>query len=219
MKLTQKDSASQYSVNEERVNIVSHAIGFILGAIAFIVLLVKAIINGMHGLHFFSLSIYILSLCTLYAASTLYHYAKTAQLRSRLKRFDHCAIFVFIAGSYTPFALMVLPPDSGWTIFISSWALAFTGIMIKLFFMQKVGKAISALMYIAMGWQVMFVFNPLADSLPHNGLMWLFIGGVLYTVGGVIYAIKVIPFNHAIFHILTLAASTCHFMTVWFYLS
>jgi len=204
-----------YSPVEEKINVISHAIGFIL-SIAALVLLVRH--ANLHGdvWHIVSFSIFGVSLIILYAASTFYHNAKKPRLRKRLKIFDHASIYVLIAGTYTPFTLVTLNSTIGWVIFGVSWGLALAGIILKLFFTGKY-NLISTIMYVLMGWVIILAIKPLINNLPLEGLLWLFAGGISYTIGAVIYSIKKIKFNHAIFHIFVLMGSFCHFMSVFFY--
>jgi hemolysin III len=166
--------------------------------------------------HKVSVGIFGVSLIVLYAASTLYHSAKQQKLRSRLKIFDHSAIYVLIAGTYTPFTLITLNGTFGWMIFSISWAMALIGITLKLFFTGKY-NAISTLMYVLMGWMIVFAIKPLIVSLPLDGVYWLIGGGVSYTIGAVLYSIEKIKFNHAIFHVFVLIGSFCHFYSIFFY--
>jgi len=136
-----------------------------------------------------SLLIYCLSLLVLYAASTLYHCAKDPVLRRKLNIFDHAAIYVLIAGTYTPFCLIVLGETLGWTIFGFTWTFALIGILLKLFFTGRFDK-LSTLMYVLMGWQILFVINPLIENFLTQGVQLLFLGGVLYTLGAVLYSLK-----------------------------
>lgn len=204
-----------YSPMEERINITSHALGFVLSIIALILLIMRASVNGS-ALHIISFLIFGISLIVLYAASTLYHRAKSPELRSRLRVFDHASIYVLIAGSYTPFALITLKGDLGWIVFGLSWGLALTGVILKLFFTGKY-SLISTLMYLFLGWMVIFFINPLMDNLSSDGFIWLAAGGLSYTVGAVLYSIKKIPFNHAIFHVFVLLGSFAHFVSIYFY--
>ncbi len=204
-----------YSPREERINIISHAVGFVLSIVASVFLVMHAILHG-DVWHIVSFSIFGVSLIVLYAASTLYHSAKKSKLRSRLKIFDHASIYVLIAGTYTPFTLVTLSGSIGWVIFGISWGLALTGIILKFFFTGRY-KLISTLMYIVMGWIIVFAIKPLIDNLPLEGLLWLIAGGISYTIGAILYSIKKIKFNHAIFHIFVLIGSYCHFMSVFFY--
>jgi len=204
-----------YSPIEEKINIISHAIGFILSIVALVLLVTHA---NLHGdvWHIVSFSIFGASLIILYAASTFYHNAKKPELRNRLKIIDHAAIYVLIAGSYTPFTLVTLHGTIGWVIFGISWGLALTGIILKLFFTGKY-NLISTLMYVFMGWVIVFAIKPLINNLPLAGLFWLFAGGMAYTIGAILYSIKKIKFNHAMFHVFVLMGSFSHFVSVFFY--
>jgi hemolysin III len=152
----------------------------------------------------------------LYAASTLYHSATDPVRRARLRIFDHAAIYVLIAGTYTPFTLLVLPSPIGTILLAAVWLMAVAGIIIKLFFTGRF-KLFSTLMYVSMGWLIVFAFNPLLESMEPHGLQWLLAGGIAYTVGAVLYSIKKLPFNHAIFHVFVLAGTFCHFIAVYQY--
>jgi len=210
-----QEKVKYYSPMEEKINILSHAIGLVLSVIALLFLIVHASLNGS-GWHIVSFSIYGVSLILLYAASTFYHGSKTSELRSRLRVFDHASIYILIAGTYTPFALITLNGKLGWLVFSLSWGMASVGVVLKLFFTGEY-KIISTLMYIFMGWMIVFFINPLADALPGNGLIWLIVGGIAYTVGAVIYSIKRIKFNHAIFHVFVLIGSFSHFVSIFLY--
>jgi hemolysin III len=204
-----------YSPTEERINVVTHAFGFVASLFAFVFLVRHAILNG--GVrHIVSFGIFGLSLITLYAASTLYHSAREEERRGRLKIFDHASIFVLIAGTYTPFTLITLYGKIGWILFGVSWGIALIGITLKFFFTGRF-KLLSTLLYVLMGWVIIFAIKPLIHSLPSEGLFWLFLGGVAYTLGAILYSIKAIKYNHAIFHFLVLIGSFCHFMSIYFY--
>jgi hemolysin III len=204
-----------YSPLEEAINIGSHALGVILSVVALVFLVIKSSLHG-DAWHIVSFSIYGVSLIILYTASTLYHGAKIPYIRRRLKVFDHAAIYVLIAGSYTPYALVTLNGKPGWILFGVSWGVASIGIILKLFFTGRF-QLISTLAYVLMGWMVIFVIDDLVENLSKNGLNWLVAGGVSYTVGALIYAIPKIKLNHAIFHVFVLLGSFCHFISVYFY--
>jgi len=209
------EKINYYSPIEEKINIISHGIGFILSIVAFMLLVTHATLHG-DVWHIVSFSIFGVSLITLYAASTFYHSAKKLELRSRLKVIDHASIYILIAGTYTPFTLVILNGTIGWVIFGTSWGLALTGIILKLFFTGKY-NLISTLMYVLMGWVIVFAIKPLINNLPLEGLLWLLAGGISYTIGAILYSIKKIKFNHAIFHMFVLIGSFCQFMSVFFY--
>ena len=204
-----------YSPVEEKFNIVSHAIGLVLSIVALVLLVSRAIQYG-NAWHIVSFSVFGFSLILLYAASTFYHSIQSPALRSRLNIMDHASIYVLIAGTYTPFTLVTLNGATGWVLFGISWGLALIGLILKLFFTGKY-DIISTIMYVFMGWIIVFAIKPLIHHLPLKGLFWLFAGGVSYTVGAVLYIIDKIKFNHAIFHLLVLAGSSCHFISVYFY--
>ena len=210
-----KHKVKYYSPMEESINVASHALGFVLSIVALLLLIRHASLNGS-AVHIISFSIFGISLMILYAASTLYHRAKTLELRSRLRVFDHASIYVLIAGTYTPFALITLKGDLGWVVFGLSWGIATVGVILKLFFTGRY-NLISTIMYLFMGWMIVFFINPLIDSLSDGGLTWLAVGGLSYTVGAILYSIKKIPFNHAIFHVFVLLGSIAHFISVFFY--
>lgn len=206
---------ADYTTKEEQLNIISHAIGFVLSIVALILLMIRAAGDGDNS-HLLSVAVFGVSLIVLYGASTLYHSAKQKESRYKLKVFDHAAIYALIAGTYTPFAMITLDGTTGWTVFSVSWAMAFVGITVKLFFTGRY-NTISTIMYILMGWMIVFAIKPLIANLPIYGIYWLVAGGVSYTLGAVIYSIDRINFNHAIFHVFVLAGSFCHFNSVYFY--
>jgi hemolysin III len=205
-----------YPPIEESINIISHAIGLMLSIVALVLLVRHANLHG-NVWHVVSFAIFGASLISLYAASTFYHSAKKPELRRRLRIIDHATIYVLIAGTYTPFTLVTLNGSTGWVIFGISWGLAFTGIILKLFFTGKY-NLVSTLMYVFMGWIIVFAIKPLIDNLPSDGLFWLVAGGMAYTTGAILYSIKKIKFNHAIFHLFVLIGSFSHFMAVYFYI-
>jgi hemolysin III len=133
-----------------------------------------------------------------------------------LRIIDHASIYVLIAGTYTPFALVTLNGATGWVIFGVAWGLALCGITLKLFFTGKY-NLVSTLMYVFMGWIIVFAIKPLIVNLSSEGLFWLFCGGMAYTIGAILYSIKILRFNHAVFHVFVLAGSASHFVSVYFY--
>ncbi|GAA4817696.1 hemolysin III [Marinicella pacifica] len=201
---------------EERLNIGSHALGLLLSSVGLVLLLMRALTLGTLW-HVVSFAVFGISLMLLYAASTIYHMTQTPARRIRWRVVDHAAIYILIAGTYTPFMLTTLRGSLGWTLFGVTWGIAFVGIILKLFFTGRF-TVVSTLMYVAMGWLIMFAIKPLAAALPEAGIYWLIAGGISYTVGAILYAIKVIPYNHAIFHFFVLFGSFSHFMVVYGYI-
>ena len=203
-----------YSKKEEFLNVLSHGFGLVLSLIAFPFLLIKGFAyDGFWKPT--SFVIYGLSLILLYAASTFYHAAKNPTIRRKLNIFDHAAIYVLIAGGYTPFCLVALDTSLGWYVFIFVWLFALVGIILKLFFTGKYDK-LSTAMYLLMGWQVVFFAKPLANSLSENGLYLLILGGIFYTIGAILYSIKKLLYNHAIFHVFVLLGRLSHFLSIYF---
>ena len=213
--MTQPQVAKFYSPLEESINIYSHILGIVLSLVGLVFLLLKAANHG-DVWHIVSAAIFGISLIVLYTASSLYHSAKDPAVRNRLRIFDHAAIYVIIAGTYTPFTLITLHGTVGWIIFGITWGMALIGIILKLFFTGRF-KILSTAMYVFMGWVIVFAINPLIDNLAPSGLQLLVAGGLAYTVGAVLYSIKAIPLNHAIFHILVLVGTGCHYFAVYFY--
>ena len=207
--------AKFYPPVEEKINIASHALGLLLSIAALIVLVRTSHATG-DPWNIVIFGIFGLSLILLYATSTLYHSATEPLRRQKLRIVDHAMIYVLIAGSYTPLTLVTLKGALGWTIFSASWAMAITGITLKIFFTGRY-NLFSTLMYVFMGWIVVFAIDPLTRSLSLHGLYWLLAGGLAYTFGAILYAFKRIPFNHAIFHLFVLVGSACHFFCVYFY--
>ena len=201
-----------YPRSEERINIASHALGLLLSIVALVLLVVKA--SG--ALAVVSVAVFATSLIMLYGASTIYHSTTNVERRARLRTVDHSMIYVLIAGSYTPFSLLALTGTTGWIIFGVSWAMAATGVVIKLYHTGRYDK-LSTAMYVFMGWIVVFAIKPLIASVSSEALMLLFAGGISYTAGALFYSIKKMPFGHATFHIFCLIGSTCHFVAVYFF--
>lgn len=202
-----------YSKREEQLNVISHGIGLFLSSIAFPFLVIKSL-NFETFWKPVSFIIYGLSMIILYAASTFYHAAKNPKKRRKLNIFDHAAIYVLIAGSYSPFCIVSLDSKLGWYMFLFVWVFALLGIILKLFFTGRFDK-ISTALYLLMGWQVMFFIKPLMNSLSEEGFQFLLAGGIFYSVGAILYSIKNIPYNHAIFHLFVLLGSLSHFLAIY----
>lgn len=198
--------------HEELANTLTHGAGAVASLIAGVTLVRLATMSGdpwrMIGAAVFSLA-----LVLLYTASTLYHHAPRGPAKARLKRFDHCAIYLLIAGTYTPFTLVSLRGAWGWSLFGVIWSLAIAGVVFKLIFATRF-KLLSTLLYIGMGWLVVIAAVPMSQALPLSTLVWLVIGGLAYTGGTVFYHNQRIPFAHAIWHMFVIAGSICHFVAV-----
>jgi hemolysin III len=208
-----KNINHQYPKKEEFLNIWSHGLGLLLSLIAFPFLIFKSFdFAGFWKPA--SFIIYGLSMIILYAASTFYHAAKNPKKRRRLNIFDHAAIYVLIAGSYSPFCLVALDSELGWYMFVCVWLFALVGVVLKLFFTGRFDK-VSTTMYLLMGWQVMFFINPLMKSLSPEGFQLLVAGGIFYSVGAILYSIKKMPYNHATFHLFVLLGTISHFLAIY----
>ncbi len=204
-----------YHPKEEKLNIWTHFIGLLLSIAALSVLVVKSSLFG-NVWHIVSYSIYGASMILLYLASTLYHRSKKPKIRARLNVFDHAAIYVLIAGTYTPFTLVTLNGVIGWVLFGMTWGAAILGIIFKIFYIGKYDK-LSTIMYVVMGWMVLFAIKPLYENLSTEGLIWLAMGGVFYTVGAFFYNREKLSYNHAVFHVFVLLGSISHFVSIFFY--
>ncbi len=210
-----KISARTYPYWEEFVNVLSHGIGFLLSLAALSLMVVFASLDG-NAWHIVGVSIFGASLVVLYLASTLFHWSVRPKVRKYLNVFDHSAIYVLIAGTYTPFLLVTLNGPWGWSLFGVIWGLAIAGVVFKMFFTGKYDK-LSLIIYVLMGWLILIVIVPLIQNLSTMGLIWLLIGGISYSIGAVFYLLNKMPFNHAIFHFWVLGGSICHFFAVFWY--
>jgi hemolysin III len=200
---------------EELANSITHGIGLILSIVGFAILLVFAVMRG-GAMQIVSCAVYGSTLICVYTASTLYHALPSPRLKRALKIFDHCAIYLLIAGTYTPFTLVVLRGGWGWSLFAIVWLLAMAGIAFKLWFVDHF-KILSTVLYLAMGWIAVIAIKPLLSSIPSHGIYWLVAGGVLYSIGVAFFAAPRLRFGHAIWHVFVIAGSTCHYFAVLFY--
>ena len=197
---------------EEIANSVTHGVGLVLSVAGFVTLLVLAIVRGS-AWHIVACSVYGASLVCLYSASTLYHAVLSPRLKRTLRIFDHGAIYLLIAGTYTPFLLLNLRGPWGWSLFGVVWGLAFAGILFKLWFVDHFEHA-STGVYVAMGWLVVIAAKPVLAHVPAATILWLAAGGVLYSAGVVFYAWKRLPYSHAVWHLFVLGGSSCHYVAV-----
>jgi hemolysin III len=213
MTLTKK---SDYKLGEEIANSVTHGIGVLLSIAALVLMIVFSVKYDAGTTNLLSMIVFGISLIILYSASTIYHSIPGGKAKSILKILDHSAIYILIAGTYTPFSLITLKGKIGMTILTVVWSIAILGILLQIF-MKKKNVILSTLLYVGMGWVVIFAFNPLVEALPKNGLELLVAGGLAYTFGAVFYVMKKVPYFHMIFHLFVLAGSILHFLCVFFY--
>ena len=209
-----------YSFKEELANTITHTFGFFLSLIGGIILIIDSVnlylYDGKDSIYIVSAIIFSISLLLMYASSSFYHGIKNNQIKSILQKLDHCAIFILIAGSYTPFTLITLANDSGISLFIFIWILAAIGILLETFPFKN-SFAIAMGLYFVMGWCVLAYFQELQSLMPVNALMLLIGGGLAYTFGIIFFAWKKIPYNHAIWHLFVLAGSISHYFAILYY--
>ncbi len=206
----------QYSQSEELANTITHGIGMIFGIIGLILLLIKAANHQADTLTVTSMAIYGSSIIVLFLASTLYHAIPHPKAKRWLKTFDHCAIYLLIAGSYTPFLLVSLRTPLAFGLMIVIWSIALLGIIMKVAFVYRF-KKLSLMTYLVMGWLSLIVIYQLAINLDIGGLTLLAVGGLVYSLGVIFYVAKRIPFNHAIWHGFVLAGCVCHFFAIYYF--
>lgn len=197
---------------EELANTITHGFGLVLSIAGFIFLAMLAVFKGDFW-HIFSSIIYGLSLITLYAASTFYHGAVSGDLKKKLQIIDHCCIYLLIAGSYTPFTLIVLHGTFGNLLFIFAWTFAIVGILMKVFFFERFAVA-QILSYVVMGWVGALAIYPLFSALGLTAISLIIIGGLAYSIGVIFFAWEKLPHNHAIWHLFVLTGSICHFLVI-----
>lgn len=210
---------SRYSAREEKANIITHAIGIPFGLIVTYILLHKAIPTHNYWL-IISYLTYAIFMTSSYITSTLYHIETDEKQKVTRRKFDHAAIYLHIAGTYTPFTLVILRNEGvwGWSLFSVIWLAAIVGILLSFLNLKNSSKLETAC-YVAMGWVVVVAFKPLIDVLSANQAMpvfwWLVTGGLFYTVGAILYSLKKIEFIHAVWHLFVLGGSVCHFIAIW----
>lgn len=209
-------SVTDYSPREELANRLSHGLGLVFGILGLILLLNKGWEQGTQAL--ISYSLYGGSLVLLYLASTLYHSMAEGSARRWCKVFDHCAIYLLIAGTYTPFLLVALDTPLAQGLMVVIWGLALAGVVFKLFFIHRFEK-LSLFTYLMLGWLSLVVIYQLYLHLEGEGLLLLGLGGLIYSLGVIFYVAKRIPYNHAIWHLFVLGGSVCHFMAIYGYIA
>lgn len=206
---------ARYTVGEEIANSITHGIGALL-AIGGLAVLVGFASSRGDAWHVVSCSVFGATLVLSYLASTLYHSIPSLKTKQILRTIDHSAIYLLIAGTYTPFMLVNLNGPWGWSIFAAVWSIALAGIIMKATVFGRM-RALSTAIYLIMGWIVLIAIKPIIHALDPGGLKLLFMGGVAYTAGVIFYAWKRLPYSHAIWHLFVLAGSSFHFFAVLFY--
>lgn len=212
---TETDPHRSYPRGEEIANAVTHGLGVGLGIAGLVILVVQAARLG-DPWRVTAFSIYGTTLIALYLASTLYHSIPSAGAKRMLQRFDHAAIYLLIAGSYTPILLVTLRGAMGWTVFGIVWGVALTGCALE-FLAGRRWRKLSLVVYLALGWVAVLIFKQLQENLPPGGVALLVAGGATYTAGVIFYVWNRLPYNHAIWHGFVLAGAALHFFAVLFY--
>ncbi len=201
-----------YTLGEELAHSVSHGVGAALSLAALVTLVVLAVLQGTKW-HILSFTVYGVSLLAVYLASTLYHGVQKPRLRPILRKVDHAAIYLLIAGTYTPFVLISMRSTLGLTLLTIVWGLAVFGIVYKIFFIDRF-VVLTTLAYVGMGWMSIVAWREMVTNIPGPSLVLLMVGGGLYTLGVVFYALTKIRYTHAVWHLFILGASACHFAAV-----
>lgn len=209
----QRRAGKLYTVGEEVANSVSHGVGALLSIAALVLLIVVSVRHGS-GVRLLAALLFGISLLLEYLFSTLYHAIQPPAAKRVLRVFDHCSIYILIAGTYTPFDLVTLAGDGGLALFFAIWGVALLGIVVETFSRERQPKWVSAVIYLAMGWAVAFRLPALISLLPAAGLWLLVAGGLSYSLGVVFYLLKRVPYMHMVWHIFVLGGSVCHFLSV-----
>ena len=216
MKLKEKIKIPKYTLGEELLSSISHGVGALLSIAALVLCVVfSAIHHNVYAV--VSSVIYGSTSIILYTMSTLYHSFKVNNAKRIFRIIDHCSIFLLIAGTYTPYALVVLPKTLGWIIFSIEWGCSIIGIVLNSIDLEKY-KKFSIILYLIMGWMIIFSFDKLISSMSIVGIYLMLVAGILYTVGAIFYGVgKKIKYMHGLFHIFVLLASVCFFFSIFFY--
>lgn len=209
--------AQGYSLAEEIANSISHGIGLVFGIVGLVLLLAQAIETNASTTAITSYSLYGGSMILLFLASTLYHAIPYARAKRWLKLFDHCAIYLLIAGTYTPFLLVGLDSPLARGLMVVIWGLALVGILFKLTIAHRF-KVLSLVTYLLMGWLSLVVIYQMVMKLAPGSVTLLAVGGIVYSLGVIFYVCKRIPYNHAIWHGFVLGGSACHFFAIYLYI-
>ncbi len=206
----------EYSPGEQIANSVTHGIGAVLSLVGTAFLLYYAVLGGS-ARHVVAFTVYGATLFLLHLASTLYHALRPPRARRVFRIFDHCSVYLLIAGTYTPFLLLSLWGRWGLTLLIAIWSLAVAGVVFKSLFIGRLQKT-SVVLYVAMGWMIVVAAREAWIRVPHEAIAYVAAGGLSYTVGVVFYAWKRLPYNHAIWHLFVLGGSVCHYVAILLYL-
>ncbi len=205
----------EYTISEEIAHSITHGLGILFAITALTMMVAYSSLNGS-TLQVVSSSIYGATLVLMFSASTLYHGVFHIRIKALLKKFDHAAIYLLIAGTYTPYFLVSLRDTPSWSFFIFLWVLAFLGVVFE-FVQIRVLKKMSLALFLGMGWLAAFIVEPLSTRVESAGMTLLFAGGIAYTLGVIFYVWDKLKYNHAIWHLFVLAGSALHFCSIFFY--
>lgn len=205
-----------YEPKEEVANAITHGIGALLSLAGLVLLIVFASIKGT-AWHVVTFTVYGVSMLLLYSCSTLVHSFKEGKVKDLFEIFDHSSIYIYIAGTYTPFMLIAARGPLGWSLFGIVWGIAIVGVVFKAFFVKRF-LFMSTVFYLIMGWLIVLAWGPLTAAIPAPGITLLVIGGILYSLGTIFYVWRGFPYHHAIWHLFVLAASIVHFFAILLYL-
>jgi hemolysin III len=208
-------TAGIYSLGEEIAHTITHGIGIVLSIAGLVVLVAFASLYG-DAWHITSSSIYGATLILLYTASTLYHGIPQPRAKQVLRRIDHAAIFLLIAGTYTPYTLVNLRGEWGWTLFGVVWGFALFGVLLETLVKRRI-KWLSISLYLGLGWLVVIAIKPLLNNVANGGLILLLAGGLCYSLGVIFYLWKRLAYHHAVWHLFVMAGSLLHFFSILFY--
>lgn len=214
--MTHQTADHSYSPGHELANTLTHGLGLLLSITGLVLLVVYASLFG-NAWHITTGAIFGASMVLLYTASTLYHALRSPRAKQLLRKCDHAAIFVLIAGTYTPFMLLPLRGPWGWSLFGVIWGLAIPGVILKFWFTGRFRK-LSTGLFLGMGWLIVIAVHPMLRQVPTGSLILLAAGGLSYTVGSVFYLWKRLPYNHAVWHLFVLGGTACHFFAVFSHL-
>ncbi|GGH16851.1 PAQR family membrane homeostasis protein TrhA [Paenibacillus segetis] len=209
-------STHTYPRREEVANAITHGIGALLSLAGLVLLIVFSSLKGT-AWHVVTFTIYGVSMLLLYASSTLVHSFKEGKVKDLFEFFDHSSIYIFIAGTYTPFMLVAIRGTLGWSLFGTVWGIALFGVLFKAFFVKKF-LFMSTIFYLIMGWLIVIAWGPLTAAVPSTGIVLLVTGGILYSLGTIFYVWRAFPYHHAVWHLFVLAGSITHFFAILLYL-
>lgn len=214
--MTHQKKEHSYSPGHELANSLTHGVGVLLSITGLVLMVVYASLFG-DAWHITSSAIFGATMVLLYTASTLYHALRSPEAKRMLRKFDHAAIFLLIAGTYTPFLLLPLRGAWGWSLFGVIWGLAIPGIVLKFWFAGRFRKTSTAL-FLGMGWLIIIALHPMLRTVPSGALVLLGAGGLCYSFGSIFYLWRRLPYNHALWHLFVLGGTACHFFAVFRYL-